>query len=102
VSEHVSFDVSARLTFEVSDGVTPMQLHCTGTPHRSGNVLAVALAPRVASRVIAGLRRRRELTHPLLEALCAVPSLRNEWRAVWPSTLTDENVSTRAASKRPQ
>jgi hypothetical protein len=49
VSKHVSLDVSVRLTFDVSDGVTPMQLHCTGTPHRLGNVLAVALAPRVAS-----------------------------------------------------
>ena len=49
VSEHVGLDLSARLTFEVSDGVAPMQLHCAGTPVRSGDVLTVALAPRVAS-----------------------------------------------------
>jgi hypothetical protein len=49
VSEHVGLDLSARLTFEVSDGVAPMQLHCAGTPVRSGDVLTVALTPRVAS-----------------------------------------------------
>ena len=49
VSEHLGLDLSARLTFEVSDGVAPMQLHCAGTPVRSGDVLTVALAPRVAS-----------------------------------------------------
>lgn len=47
VSEHVGLDMSDRLTFEVSDGVAPMQLHC-GTPVQAGDVLAVALAARVA------------------------------------------------------
>lgn len=49
VSEHVGLDLSARLTFEVSDGAAPMQLHCAATPVRSGDVLTVPLAPRVAS-----------------------------------------------------
>lgn len=49
VSEHVGLDLSARLTFEVSDGVAPMQLHCAATPTWAGGVLTVALAPRVAS-----------------------------------------------------
>lgn len=49
VSEHVGLDLGARLTFEVSDGVAPMQLHCAGAPVRSGDVLTVALAPRAAS-----------------------------------------------------
>ncbi|MEE7463715.1 hypothetical protein MFUR16E_22065 [Methylobacterium fujisawaense] len=49
VSEHVGLDLSARLTFEVSDGVAPMQLHCAAAPVLAGDVLMVALAPRVAS-----------------------------------------------------
>ncbi|KTS08022.1 DUF6428 family protein [Methylobacterium radiotolerans] len=49
VSEHVGLDPGARLTFEVSDGVAPMQLHRADAPVRSGDVLTVALAPRVAS-----------------------------------------------------
>lgn len=49
VSEHVGLDMSVRLTFEVSDGVAPMQLHCAGTPVVSGEGLTVALSPRAAS-----------------------------------------------------
>lgn len=49
VSEHVQLDASARLTFEVSDGVAPMQLHCAASPAVSGGVLFVALSPRAAS-----------------------------------------------------
>ncbi|MEE8630212.1 MULTISPECIES: DUF6428 family protein [Methylobacterium] len=49
VSEHVGLDLSARLTFEVSDGVAPMQLHCASSPVPADGVLAVALAPRAAS-----------------------------------------------------
>ena len=49
VSEHVGLDMSARLTFEVSDGVAPMQLHCASIPRPADGVLAVALAPRAAS-----------------------------------------------------
>ena len=49
VSEHVGLDLNTRLTFEVSDGVAPMQLHCAAAPARTGDVLTVALVPRVAS-----------------------------------------------------
>jgi hypothetical protein len=49
VSEHVRLDPGARLTFEVSDGIAPMQLHCAGSPSLSAGVLAVALSPRRAS-----------------------------------------------------
>ncbi|KOX47881.1 hypothetical protein ADL19_21550 [Streptomyces purpurogeneiscleroticus] len=49
VSEHVGLDPTARLTFEVSDGVAPMQLHCATAPVPAAGLLSVALAPRVAS-----------------------------------------------------
>ncbi|WNV12645.1 DUF6428 family protein [Tardiphaga sp. 709] len=49
VSDHVALDANARLTFEVSDGVAPMQLHCADTPRLEGDNLTVALAPRPAS-----------------------------------------------------
>lgn len=49
VSEHVALDGSARLTFEVSDGVAPMQLYCAGTPVLRDGALHVELAPRPAS-----------------------------------------------------
>ena len=49
VSEHVGLDTAARLTFEVSDGIAPMQLHCASSPVPANGVLAVALAPRAAS-----------------------------------------------------
>lgn len=49
VSEHVGIDVGARLTFEVSDGLAPMQLHCAASPRLEGGSLWVALSPRPAS-----------------------------------------------------
>lgn len=49
VSEHVGLDPAARLTFEVSDGVVPMQLHRAYTPERVDGVLQVRLSPRAAS-----------------------------------------------------
>ncbi len=49
VSEHVGLDLGARLTFEVSDGVVPMQLHCASGPVSADGVLRVALSPRAAS-----------------------------------------------------
>lgn len=49
VSEHVALDGSARLTFEVSDGVAPMQLHKAASPTLSDGVLHVALDARPAS-----------------------------------------------------
>lgn len=50
VSEHVALDGSAKLTFEVSDGVKPMQLYCAEEPFERGGALFVHLAPRPSSR----------------------------------------------------
>jgi hypothetical protein len=49
VSEHVQLEESAKLTFEVSDGVRPMQLYCASLPKLRGNAVHVELAPRPAS-----------------------------------------------------
>lgn len=49
VSEHVALDGSAKLTFEVSDGVRPMQLYCAGSPALRDGALHIELAPRPAS-----------------------------------------------------
>ncbi|WP_104663881.1 DUF6428 family protein [Ensifer adhaerens] len=49
VSEHVRLDGSAKLTFEVSDGVRPMQLFCANAPVAEDGALHVALTPRPAS-----------------------------------------------------
>ncbi|TCB00896.1 hypothetical protein E0H65_08115 [Rhizobium leguminosarum bv. viciae] len=49
VSEHVRLDDSAKLTFEVSDGVRPMQLFCAGAPIPKNRALDVQLEPRAAS-----------------------------------------------------
>lgn len=49
VSEHVRLDGSAKLTFEVSDGVQPMQLFCASLPILEDGALHVELSPRPAS-----------------------------------------------------
>ena len=49
VSEHVKLDGSAKLTFEVSDGVAPMQLYCASAPVVDDHVLRVELVPRPSS-----------------------------------------------------
>ncbi|MFJ1312141.1 DUF6428 family protein [Agrobacterium sp. P15N1-A] len=49
VSEHVRLDGSAKLTFEVSDGVVPMQLFCAGMPSIENGAFRVSLEPRAAS-----------------------------------------------------
>ncbi|TCL62693.1 DUF6428 family protein [Rhizobium sp. BK251] len=49
VSEHVLLDGSAKLTFEVSDGIRPMQLFCANDPVKEDGALHVALTPRPAS-----------------------------------------------------
>lgn len=37
VADHLSLDRTARLTFEVSDGIQPMQLHRAATPSAAGD-----------------------------------------------------------------
>jgi hypothetical protein len=49
VTEHVKLDGSAKLTFEVSDGVRPMQLYCAATPVLRAGAVHVELEPRPAS-----------------------------------------------------
>lgn len=49
VTEHVALDDSAKLTFEVSDGVRPMQLHRAALPQTVGGEVHVELSPRPAS-----------------------------------------------------
>ncbi|WP_430262213.1 DUF6428 family protein [Neorhizobium sp. DAR64862/K0K3] len=49
VSEHVKLDGSAKLTFEVSDGIRPMQLYCGSMPRLRDGALHVELAPHPAS-----------------------------------------------------
>ena len=49
VSEHVALGGSAKLTFEVSDGIRPMELFCAGAPVELDGALHVDLSPRPAS-----------------------------------------------------
>lgn len=49
VSDHVALDQSAKLTFEVSDGDRPMQLHRAAYPAVVGDEFHVELSPRPAS-----------------------------------------------------
>ena len=49
VTEHVQLDGSAKLTFEVSDGVRPMQLYCASLPTIRAGAVHVDLRPRAAS-----------------------------------------------------
>lgn len=49
VADHLSLDRNARLTFEVSDGVLPMQLHRAAAPSLGNGEIVVELSPRPAS-----------------------------------------------------
>ncbi|MBY5903850.1 hypothetical protein HFO88_26400 [Rhizobium leguminosarum] len=49
VSEHVGLPMSAKLTFEVSDGTAPMALYCAAPPRIAAGRVSVELAPRPAS-----------------------------------------------------
>jgi hypothetical protein len=49
VIEHVALDRRAKLTFEVSDGERPIQLHRAALPRIEGGYVRVALSPRPAS-----------------------------------------------------
>lgn len=49
VTEHVALDHAAKLTFEVSDGVRPMQLHRASLPEIVDGEVRVALSARPAS-----------------------------------------------------
>ncbi|MEI5679544.1 MULTISPECIES: DUF6428 family protein [unclassified Mesorhizobium] len=49
VTEHLALDPTAKLTFEVSDGVAPMQLHKASKPVIVDGHVRVELLPRAAS-----------------------------------------------------
>lgn len=49
VTEHLKLDQSAKLTFEVSDGVRPMQLYRAAMPVSQENEIVVELSARPAS-----------------------------------------------------
>lgn len=49
VTEHLALDPTAKLTFEVSDGLAPMQLHKGSNPIIVDGHVHVELLPRVAS-----------------------------------------------------
>jgi hypothetical protein len=49
VTEAINLDMSAKLTFEVSDGVQPMQLHRAAFPTIMDGRVIVELSPRPAS-----------------------------------------------------
>lgn len=49
VTEHVALDMTAKLTFEVSDSIQAMQLHSASDPVIAGDEIIVELAPRPAS-----------------------------------------------------
>ncbi|MES0202299.1 DUF6428 family protein [Mesorhizobium sp. LNHC209A00] len=49
VTEHVGLNEPAKLTFEVSDGVRPMQLYRAALPRLTDGAVHVELAPRPAS-----------------------------------------------------
>ena len=49
VADHVALDQAAKLTFEVSDGARPMELHRAARPNLVGEAVEVELSPRPAS-----------------------------------------------------
>lgn len=49
VPEHVGLDSFSRLTFEVSDGLRPMQLFCAASPEVRQGIMHVDLNARAAS-----------------------------------------------------
>ena len=49
VTEHVRLDNSAKLTFEVSDGIQPMRLYRAAMPTLRAGTVHVELSPRPAS-----------------------------------------------------
>ncbi len=70
VTEHVKLDDSAKLTFEVSDGVQPMQLYCAAMPTLHAGAVHVELAPRPASCK----PRDRWLAEQAQTAACCAPT----------------------------
>jgi len=49
VTEFLKLDQGAKLTFEVSDGIKPMQLYHAAVPEITGGAIRIELSPRPAS-----------------------------------------------------
>ena len=49
VADHLALDRSAKLTFEVSDGIRPMELYRASQPTLVGDTVQAELSPRPAS-----------------------------------------------------
>lgn len=72
VADHVALDQTAKLTFEVSDGVRPMQLHRAAHPSMLEDRIRVDLSPRAAS--CKPRDRWIEQSSPLAAACCGPSS----------------------------
>jgi hypothetical protein len=70
VSDHVRLEPSAKLTFEVSDGLRPMALYCAGSPRLMDGLFEVLLAARPSSCK----PRDRWLAEEVAKAACCGPS----------------------------
>lgn len=80
VTEHVALDMTARLTFEVSDGVEPIRLYRAALPSLAGGEVHVELSPRPASckprdRWLEGQKKTDACCTPATEAkACCAPA----------------------------
>lgn len=70
VSDHVQLEPTAKLTFEVSDGVRPMALYCASAPRLVAGTFEVSLAARPASC----MPRDRWLAEEQAESSCCGPA----------------------------
>ncbi|APO75690.1 hypothetical protein AM571_CH02888 [Rhizobium etli 8C-3] len=70
VSDHVRLEPSAKLTFEVSDGVRPMALYCAQPPRLKGGSFEVILDARPSSYK----PRDRWLAEEKAKTACCGPS----------------------------
>ncbi|EJL52100.1 hypothetical protein PMI09_04120 [Rhizobium sp. CF122] len=73
VTEHVKLDDSAKLTFEVSDGLQPMRLYRAAMPTLRAGTVHVELSPRPASCK----PRDRWLAEQQAQSCCAPTAGRN-------------------------
>lgn len=66
VTDHVQLDGSAKLTFEVSDGVRPMQLYCAAMPISAlePSMFRFRHGRQAASRATAGWQRKTARRRP--------------------------------------
>ncbi|WP_313611069.1 DUF6428 family protein [Rhizobium sp.] len=70
VADYVRLGQTAKLTFEVSDGVDPMALYCASTPHLDNGRFYVELVARASS---CKPRERWLAEKPVAETLCCGP-----------------------------